>query len=83
MQNEFKSLEANHTWDVVKVPKGKKSISCRWVYKIKYKSDGTIERQKAYSVAKGFTQKHGIDYHKTFSPIVKNSLLFELLFHWV
>lgn len=65
------ALQENGTWDVVKLPKGKKATACRWVYKIKQKSDGTIERYKVRLVAKGFTQRHGIDFHETFSPVVK------------
>nr|KAJ0215174.1 hypothetical protein LSAT_V11C300121750 [Lactuca sativa] len=75
MQKEITALTNNHTWDIVPLPKGKRPIACRWVYKIKYRADGTIERHKARLVAKGFTQKEGIDYHETFSPVIKFSTI--------
>ena len=54
--NTWRNGEKNMTWDVEIVPKGKSTVGCKWVFAIKYKSNGTIERYKVRPVAKGFTQ---------------------------
>ncbi|OIW17479.1 hypothetical protein TanjilG_22591 [Lupinus angustifolius] len=71
MQNELNALELNHTWSLVDLPPNKTPIGAKWVYKIKHKSDGSIERYKARLVAKGYTQTEGIDYFDTFAPVIK------------
>jgi len=71
MASELQALQANSTWTLTTLPTGKIPIGCRWVYKVKLRSDGSIERHKARLVAKGFTQLEGIDYQDTFSPTAK------------
>ncbi|XP_074305051.1 uncharacterized protein LOC141639978 [Silene latifolia] len=74
MRQEIKELESNNTWQVVNLPIGKKPIGCKWIYKIKYKADGSVERYKARLVAQGFTQVEGIDFHETFAPVAKKKV---------
>ena len=71
MAIEIVALEANNIQTLTPLPASKKPIGCKWVYKIKYKADGSIERYKAKLVAKGFTQKEGVDYFEMFSPVAK------------
>ena len=62
MESEFQSLINNKMWEVVLLPKGCKLIGCKWIFKIKYNGDGSVERYKARLVVLGYLQKKGINY---------------------
>ncbi|GKC47894.1 putative RNA-directed DNA polymerase [Tanacetum coccineum] len=71
MNKEMEALNRNNTWEICDFPKGRRPITCKWIYKIKYKSNGEVERYKARLVARGCSQKEGVDYEETFSLVVK------------
>ncbi|GJU93983.1 uncharacterized mitochondrial protein-like protein [Tanacetum coccineum] len=71
MNNELSALESNSTWELTFLPPNKQAIGSKWVFRIKYNANVTVERYKARIVAKGFNQKEGIDYIETFAPVAK------------
>jgi hypothetical protein len=79
MNEEYRSLMANDTWNLIPIMNGRKLIIYKWVYKTKYSSNGSVERLEARLIAKGFSQVEGIDYNETFSPIKTMNLIFLVL----
>ncbi|GMP88706.1 hypothetical protein CsSME_00040591 [Camellia sinensis var. sinensis] len=71
VMEEMNALRRSGTWEIVDLPKDKKTVGCKWVFTIKCNADGSVERYKARLVAKGFTQTYGIDYQETFAPVAK------------
>ena len=73
MKEELDALTKNHTGDMVTLHPRQSVVGCKWIYKIKTHSDGSIERYNACLVAKDFTQEYGIDYEETFAPVARIS----------
>lgn len=72
MKAEIDSLHDNSVWELVQLPEGRKPVGSKWVFKVKTNADGSIERCKAHLVAQGYSQKEGLDYDETFSPVVRS-----------
>nr|AAD25646.1 putative retroelement pol polyprotein [Arabidopsis thaliana] len=71
IDQEIGAMERTDTWEITSLPPGKKAVGCKWVFTVKFHADGSLERFKARIVAKGYTQKEGLDYTETFSPVAK------------
>jgi hypothetical protein len=71
MVEEYASIMQNDVWEVVPRPDGKSVISSKWIYKIKYVADGSIEKYKARFVVRGFSQREGVDYSESFAPVAR------------
>lgn len=77
--DEYNSFTSNNCWTLVDLPKGQKAVKCKWVFSKKRDPSGALKKYKARLVAKGYSQRHGIDYHETFSPVVRYSTIRILL----
>jgi hypothetical protein len=75
MDEEMATLDANATWELVALPKDKKVIGCKWVYKVKHNVDGSVSKYKAQLVAKGYAQTYGIDYEETYNLVAKMTVV--------
>ena len=79
MQTEFNALLSNQTWTLVPSNTANNVVRCKWVFKVKRKADGSLEKYKARLVAKGFHQQAGVDFGETFSPVVKPTTIWTIL----
>lgn len=75
MQTELNALESNNTWEITDLPPNKRVVGCKWIFKVKYKADGSLDRYKARLVAKGFTQTLSIDFFHTYAPVAKMTIV--------
>jgi hypothetical protein len=80
MNCEFDALLQNQTWKLVSPSKAQNIVGCKWVFRIKRRADGLVERYKAHLVAKGFHQQPNVDFSETFSPIIKPTTVRTVLF---
>ena len=78
-EEELKALEKNNTWDITDLPIGKSTVSYKWLFYVKYHTNGSVERYKARLVARGYTQSYGIDYAETFALVAKLNTISVLL----
>ena len=79
MIEEYQSIMKNDVWDVVPRPEGKSVVTPKRIYKIKHAADGSIEKYKAIFVARGFSQKEGINYEETFAPVARYTSIRSIL----
>ena len=71
MDEEIKMIKKNRTWKLMDTPDDKDVIGHKWVYKMKYNEDDSIQKYKAQFIAKGYSQQSGIDFNKTFAPVIR------------
>lgn len=79
IEEELGSLAENDTWQLVDLPQGRRAIDCKWVFRLKLNSDGSIQKRKARLVAKGFSQRYGFDFSETYAPVAKMSTVRTML----
>jgi hypothetical protein len=75
MDEGMTALDANATWELVALPKDKKAIGCKWMYKVKHNVDGSVNKYKTRLVAKGYAQTYGIDYEEIYNLVAKMTIV--------
>jgi hypothetical protein len=71
MEEELQAIEENHTWTLTELPPGQRAIGLKWVFKVKRDERGSVVRQKARLIVKGYAQRQGVDYDEVFAPVAR------------
>ncbi|RVW95350.1 Copia protein [Vitis vinifera] len=79
IEEEIRALEKNRTWELIELLEGKSPVKSKWIFTIKYKANGSVDRYKARLIAKGFTQSHEIEHQETLAPMAKLNTIHVLL----
>ena len=79
MIEEYQSIMKNDVWGIVLRPEKNSVVTSKWIYKIRHATDGSIEKYKARFVARGFSQKEGVEYEETFSPMERYTSIRSIL----
>jgi hypothetical protein len=79
MMEEYASIMENDVWEVVLRPKDKNVVGSKWIYKVKHATDGSMEKYKSHFMAKGFSQREGVDYEDIFPPVARYSSIREVI----
>jgi hypothetical protein len=79
MEDEYEALLSNGTWEFITRPRGSNVVTDKWVFMHKLHADGTFDHYKARWVVRSFTQRPGVDYDETFSPVVKPTTVHTVL----
>ena len=79
MDEEDQALQSRDTWTLISRPDDSPVVGCRWVFAVKYRANGSIDRYKVQLIAKGFTQTFGVDYAETFSSVARLNFIRVLL----
>lgn len=79
MNLELQDLEENGTWEITELPRGRKAIGCKWLFKIKFKADDCVKRHKARLIVLENKQKYGLDHQETFAPVAQMTTVRTLL----
>ena len=79
IEEEIRALEKNGTWELIELLEGKSPVKSKWIFTIKYKANGSVDRYKAQLIAKGFTQSHKIEHQEILAPVAKLNTIRVLL----